>query len=105
MIDTQYKSLYLVQDYIRELGNLLILLGNANDPGACHRLEQLTVEVCEVAGCLKALNPTITKAALTDKLHISSTATSYYADDADFDPAQVNADSYDYGTILFCSTC
>lgn len=56
------------QDYIRELGMLLVRLGDRGDPSTQASMEHLTLESTQVLGCLKAFNPSVYKAVCHKRL-------------------------------------
>ena len=62
------KHLLNSQDYIRELGMLLVHLGDRGDPGTQASVEHLTLESTQLLGCLKAFNPSVYKAVCHERL-------------------------------------
>ena len=56
------------QEYIRELGMLLVHLGNRHDPATQASLERLTVESTQLLGCLKAFSPAVYRSVCQGRL-------------------------------------
>ena len=61
------------QEYIRELGMLLVHLGNRHDPATQASLERLTVESTQLLGCLKAFSPAVYRSVCQGRLDADHT--------------------------------
>lgn len=67
------KHVLNVQDYIRELGMLLVHLGDRGDPSTQASMEHLTLESTQLLGCLKAFNPSVYKMVSQQRLDGANT--------------------------------
>jgi len=67
------KHLLNFQAYIRELGMLLVHLGDRGDPSTQASMEHLTLESTQLLGCLKAFNPSVYKAVCQERLDGANT--------------------------------
>ena len=79
-----------MQEYIRELGQLLVSLDGPHDIATDKRLQQLAGESNELLGCIKALNPAVYKSVLTGRLDDGQQITSAHLPDSFYDPDQVS---------------
>ncbi|DBA94293.1 TPA: hypothetical protein ACH3X1_001907 [Trebouxia sp. C0004] len=61
------------EDYIRELGMLLVHLGDSGDVSTQASLEHFTLEFTQLLGCLKAFNPSVYKAVCHERLDGANT--------------------------------
>ena len=83
-------SICSTQEYIRELGQLLVTLDGPHDIATENRMQQLAGESSKLLGCIKALNPAVYKSVLTGRLDDSQQVTSAHLPDSFYDPDQVN---------------
>ncbi|KAL0024237.1 hypothetical protein WJX77_010819 [Trebouxia sp. C0004] len=67
----QFAALWT--DYIRELGMLLVHLGDSGDVSTQASLEHFTLEFTQLLGCLKAFNPSVYKAVCHERLDGANT--------------------------------
>ncbi|KAA6416967.1 MAG: hypothetical protein FRX49_13067 [Trebouxia sp. A1-2] len=67
----QFAALWT--DYIRELGMLLVHLGDRGDPSTQASMEHLTLESTQLLGCLKVFNPSVYKAVCQERLDGTNT--------------------------------
>lgn len=71
--------LHAVQEYIRQLGGLLVQQGRDPHPTAQQRLQQLTIESSQLIGIIKPLNTAVYKAVLAGRLDEGLTGSQYHS--------------------------
>lgn len=84
------KHLKNFQDYIRELGMLLVHLGDRGDPSTQASMEHLTLESTQLLGCLKVFNPSVYKAVCQERLDGTNTVPARQLDVSWFMSLQVS---------------
>ena len=88
---------------MRELGGLLVHLGETYDPEAQARMEHLTIESGQLLGCIKALNPAVYKGVRQGRLDGGHNAAAQGLDAAWFDNLPVSIADHKSTPLLISS--